>query len=213
MLDNKDEIRDVYNDQPEDSAGINPAANAIKATIIAVIFVTVVFVLYFYFGRPAPESSGNVVKVSGAPMPVERQTEEGTDIPVTVPDQYLAFVQLHISNLTDKPLAIQELNADLEESGTTAPDPKNPNITTTTTKRSIEASPRDFDRLFKLYPQFAQFQTGAPIPGGTVLQPHQSVDGLAIFSFGIQQKEWDARKGLTLHVNFDNNSTLKLVAQ
>jgi hypothetical protein len=212
MLNPNDDIRDVYNDQPEDTGPINPAASAIKATIIAVIFVTVVFVLYFYFGRPKPESSGAIVKVSGAAMPIQRQTEEGTDIPVTIADQYLAFVQLHITNMSDKPLMIQELNADLEENGNTVPDPKNPNITTTTTKRSNEASPRDIGRLFQLYPQFAQFKSGDPIPTGTTLQPNQSMDGMAIFTFGIDQKEWDLRKGLTVHVNFDNNSSLKLIA-
>lgn len=205
------EIRDVYNDQPEGSERINPVANAIKATILAVILVTVAIAAYFFFGRPKPETAGNVVKMNGAPMPIQRQTEEGTDIPVTIPDQFLAFVQVHIANLSDKALTIEEVNADLEENGTTVPDPKNPNITTTTTKRSVEASPRDFGRLFQLYPQFAPYQ-GTPIPDGTVIQPHQSVDGLAIFSFGIAQKEWDLRKGVVVHVNFDNNTSLTMQA-
>jgi hypothetical protein len=200
-----------YDDQPDNSEYINPVANAIKATILAVLFVTLCCVLYYVFGRPKPENSGNVVKVNGAAMPIERQTEEGTDIPVTIPDQYLAFVQLHVSNLSDKPLVVEEVNADLDENGTTVADPKNPDITTTTTKRSVEASTRDFDRLFKLYPQFAPYQS-TPFPDGTVIPPHQSVDGLAIFSFAVAQKEWDLRKGLTVHVNFDNNTSLTVQA-
>lgn len=200
-----------YDDQSNDSEAINPVANAVKATIIAVVLVSLSMAAYFYFGRPQPETSGNVVKVNGAPMPIERQTEEGTDIPVTIPDQFLAFTQLHVTNLSDKPLTIEEVNADLEENGTTVADPKNPDHTTTTTKRSVEASPRDFGRLFQLYPQFDSFQ-GPGIPDATVIPPHQSVDGLAIFSFGVAQKEWDLRKGLTVHINFDNNTSLTLVA-
>jgi hypothetical protein len=99
----------------------------------------------------------------------------------------------------------------LLENGTTVADPNNPDITTTTTKRSIAASLRDYNKLFETYPQFAAYKTN-PIPDEAKIAPHQSLDGTVIFSYGIGQKEWDLRKGLLVHVNFDNNTSLPMPA-
>jgi hypothetical protein len=201
----------MANDSEYDDQPINPVKNAIISTVIAVLLMAVATALYFHFGRTPPESAGSVTHVSAAPMPIQRQTEEGTDIPVTIQDQYLVFAQVHISNVSDKPLQIEEINADLEENGTTVADPKNPDVTTTTTKRSIAAANRDFNKLFELYPQFDGYKT-VPIPDDAKIPPHQSIDGTAVFSFGIGQKEWDLRKGLVIHVEFDNNTSLTMQA-
>lgn len=189
-----------YDDKP-----INPVTNAVIATVIAVILVSLGAFAYVYLGRPQPVASLAITRVSAAPMPIERQTEEGTDIPVTIADQYLAFVNLHIQNLSDKPLQIEEINADLLENGNTVADPKNPDVTTTTIKRSIAASLRDYNRLFELYPQFAAYK-GSPIQDEVVIPAHQSLEGTVVFSFGVDQKEWDLRKGLAVHVSFENNT-------
>jgi hypothetical protein len=199
-------------DDPEyDSQPINPVKNAIIATIIAVVLVSVAAALYIHFGRTSPESAGNVVRVNAAAMPIPRQTEEGTDIPVTIQDQYLVFAQVHIQNLSDKTLQIEEINGDLLENGTTVADPKNPDIKTTTTKRSIAAANRDYAKLFDLYPQFNAYKT-VPIPDDAKIPPHGSIDGTVVFSFGVNQKAYDLRKGLVVHVNFDNNTSLSMQA-
>ena len=121
---------------------INPVANAIKATIIAIVLVTASIAAFLHFSKPAPMFSGNVVRISAAPMPIQRQTDEGADLPVTIPDQMLVFGQIHIQNLTDKTLTIQEINGDLLENNTTVTDSKDPNVSTTTTRRSVAASGR-----------------------------------------------------------------------
>jgi hypothetical protein len=201
----------MANDFEKDDQPINPVKNAIIATVIAVILVSISAAAYLWFGRPSPVASGTIIRVNAAAMPIQRQTEEGTDIPVTIPDQYLAFVQIHFTNLSDKPLVVEEISADLQENGTTVADPKNPDVTTTTTKRSIAASVRDYNRLFEVYPQFSSFGT-KPIPDGLTLQPHESVDGTSIFTYAVDQKEFDLRKGLLVHINFDNNTSLKIQA-
>jgi len=200
-----------YDDNLPADEPINPLANTIKATILAIVLVSLAGAAYIYWGRPPLEASGNVVRVNAAPMPIQKQTDEGTDIAGNPPDQFIAFVDVHIQNLTDKPLAILEIDADLQENGTTVADPKNPDVTTTTIKRSIGVGNRDYKRLFDVFPQFASFNT-KPIPDGYTIPPHSGVDGTCIFSFAVDQKEWDLRKGLLLHVNFDNNTSLKIQA-
>jgi hypothetical protein len=199
-----------YLDQPEDKP-IDPVKNAIIATVLAVILVIGAGVAYVHFGRNPPEATGNVIRVNAAAMPLVRQTEEGSDIPLNIADQYLAFVQVHITNVSDKELVIQDIQADLQENGTTVADPKNPDVTTTTIKRSVAASVRDYNKLFETFPQFSAYKT-SPIPDDAKIEPHQSLDGTLIFSFGVNQKEWDLRKGLLLHVNFDNNTSLPMQA-
>lgn len=198
------------NDQPA-SDRINPVANAIKATILAVVLVSVATALYVYFSRPAPISSGSVGRVSAAPMPIERQTEEGTDIPVTIQDQLLVFAQIHVQNLSDKTLVVQDITADMLENGTTTTSTKDPNVTTTTTRRSTAASGRDYQRVFDLFPQFSAYKTD-PVLADTKIAPHQSIDGTVIFSYPISQQQWDLRRGLVIHVEFDNNTTLSIQA-
>lgn len=198
-------------DEQPASEAINPVANAIKATIIAIVVVTASIAAFLHFSRPAPMFSGNVIRISAAPMPIQRQTDEGTDLPVTIADQLLVFGQIHIQNLSNKTLTIQEINADILENGTTVVDPKNPNLSTTTTRRSVAASGRDFKRVFDTFPQFASFHTD-PILSDTKIAPHQALDGSVIFSYPISQKQWDLRRGVTVHVEFDNNSTLTMQA-
>lgn len=198
-------------DEQPASEAINPVANAIKATIIAIVVVSVSIGAFVHYSRPAPTFSGNVVRISAAPMPIQRQTDEGSDLPVTIPDQLLVFGQIHVQNLSDKTLIIQEINADILENGTTVVDSKDPNVSTTTTRRSVAASGRDFKRVFDTFPQFSSFHTD-PILADSKIAPHQALDGSVIFSYPISQKQWDLRRGLTVHVVFDNNTTLTMQA-
>jgi len=174
--------------------------------------VTASIAAFLHFSKPAPMFSGNVVRISAAPMPIQRQNDEGTDLPVTIPDQMLIFGQIHIQNLTDKTLTIQEINGDLLENNTTVTDSKDPNVSTTTTRRSVAASGRDFKRVFETFPQFSSFHTD-PIIADSKIAPHQALDGSVIFSYPIGQKQWDARNGFVVHVAFDNNTTLTMQAQ
>ncbi len=185
---------------------------AIIAFVVAVIFISA----YLWFNRTVPIFSGAVTKVTAMPLPIQRTNDEGTALQIAVEDQLLVFAQLHVQNLSDKTLTIQEISAILQsnpETPTTPAAPAAPGTPPTPMRRrSVAAAKIDFDKVFQMYPQFAGLKAD-PLLNDTKIAPHQSVDGLVIFDYPITQQQWDLRRGLSVYVDFTNNTQLPLVAQ
>jgi hypothetical protein len=195
----------------------HPMEAVIRPAIIAFVVAAVFISAYLWFNRTIPIFSGSVTRVSAAPLPIQRVNDEGTALPIAVEDQLLVFAQLHIQNLSDKTLTIQEISAILQSNPETPATPATPAApgtpaTPTPGRRSVAAAKIDFDKVFQMYPQFAGFK-GDPLLNDTKIAPHQSVDGLVIFDYPITQQQWDLRRGLSVYVDFTNNTQLPLQAQ
>ena len=74
---------------------------------------------------------------------------------------------------------------------------------------SYAATPTDYDRAFKGYPELAPFR-GNPLPLELTLEPGQSVEGDILASFRLTKEEWDARKGLDFTFGFRYQPLLKM---
>lgn len=177
----------------------HPLEAVIRPALIAFVVAAVFIGIYLYANRTVPIFSGSITKVTAQMLPIQRTNEEGTDLQIAVNDQLLVFTQVHIQNLSDKTLTIEEVSALLQSNGAPA-------------RRSVAAAKIDFDKVFQTYPQFASLK-GDPLLNETKIAPHQSVDGLVIFDYPITTQQWDLRRGLTVAVDFTNNTELVLQAQ
>ena len=175
----------------------NPMAQSIKSAIIAVVLFAVLAGAYLYYNRKPELFAGQVVRVNTFQMPIKTKTDEGADLPQTVGQQLLVLVQMHIQNKTEKTLTVQDITGDLQ-----LPDG---------TRRSLATGGHDFSRVFEVYPELTPMK-GDPILPDTKIAPKQSIDGLAILDYPIQQKQWDMRRGLSMTVEFTNNTTLTMQA-
>jgi hypothetical protein len=177
----------------------HPLEAVIRPAIIGFVVAALLIGIYLYANRTVPIFTGSVTKVTAQPLPIQRTNEEGTDLQIAVNDQLLVFTQLHIQNLSDKTLTIQEISAILQGNGVPP-------------RRSVAAAKIDFDKVFQMFPQFAGLKAD-PLLNDTKIAPHQSVDGLVIFDYPITPQQWDLRRGLTVAVDFTNNTQLPLQAQ
>ncbi len=184
--------------EPLQPAQEEPRIGSLVLSVVLAFVVVAVFLgIYLGMNRATAVSAGQVVRVNTFQMPVATKTEEGADIPQTVPQQLLVLVQLHVQNRTDKTLTIQDIFGDVQ--------------LTDGTRRSTAAAGADFKRVFDMYPELAPMKAD-PLLTDTKIGPKQSVDGLVILDYPIQQSQWDLRKGLTLNVEFDNNTKLQMQA-
>jgi hypothetical protein len=177
----------------------HPLEAVIRPALIAFVVAALFIGIYLYANRTVPIFTGSVTKVTAQALPIQRTNEEGTDLQIAVNDQLLVFTQVHIQNLSDKTLTIEEVSALLQGNGIPA-------------RRSVAAAKIDFDKVFQMYPQFASLKAD-PLLNETKIAPHQSVDGLVIFDYPITPQQWDLRRGLTVAIDFTNNTQLALQAQ
>jgi hypothetical protein len=66
---------------------------------------------------------------------------------------------------------------------------------------SYAATPTDYERIFKAYPQLVQWHA-TPISPDLTLQAGETREGTFVCSYRLTKADWDARKSLDYSFNF-----------
>ena len=74
---------------------------------------------------------------------------------------------------------------------------------------SYAATPTDYERAFKAYPELAPFH-GNALPLEPTIQPGQDLEGDILASFRMSKQQWDARKDLDFTFGFRYHPLLKV---
>jgi len=172
-------------------------SNALLASVVAAVAVSVAIFLYIKLGEKPPVATGEVSNVQ-AHM-VHRETAAfdaaGAAMPQEKFDQVLVFAHVKLHNQSKGPLFLHQamMNLTLDDGIHT----------------SYVATPTDYDRAFKGYPELAPFR-GNPLASELTLEHGQTIEGDILASFRLTKSEWDARKGLDFAFGFRYQPLLKV---
>jgi hypothetical protein len=175
------------------------SSNALLASVIAAVLVSIAIFLYVKLGEKAPVATGQVTNIQAHLM--HRQTAgfdaAGAAMPQDTFDQVLVFAHVKLHNQSKTPLFLHQamMNVTLDDGIHT----------------SYVATPTDYERAFKGYPELAAFH-GTPLPAEPTIQPGQDLEGEILASFRLSKQEWDARKGLDFTFGFRYQPLLKVSA-
>lgn len=173
------------------------SGNALLASVIAAVLVSVAIFLYIRLGEKPPPAVGEVTNVTAHLMHRETAAVDaaGAAMPQDRFDQVLVFAHVKLHNQSKQPLFLHQAMANI-----TLDD----GIHT-----SYVATPTDYERAFKGYPELGPFH-GNPLPSEPSLQPGQTIEGDVLSAFRMEKPEWDARKGLDYAFGFRYQPQLKV---
>lgn len=169
------------------------------ASVIAAVVVSIAIFLYIKLGEKPPVALGEVSNIQAHEM--HRQTAAfdaaGAAMPQETFDQVLVFAHVKLQNKSKTPLFLHQamMNVTLDDGIHT----------------SYVATPTDYDRAFKGYPELAPFH-GTPLPAEPTIGVGQSLEGDMLASFRLTKEQWDARKGLDFTFGFRYQPLLKVTA-
>jgi hypothetical protein len=172
-------------------------SHIVIATVVASIVVIVAVAIYVISGQEPPVATGDVTRVIA--HPVHRETS-GLDASGAVMakesfDQIPVFTHVKLHNQSKTPLFLHQLLT---------------NVTMDDGIHSVyAATPTDYERLFKAYPDLAglhgkSLATEETIPAGEWLE------GDFVSSFRMTKAQWEGRKALDFSVSFRYQPDLKL---
>ncbi len=150
----------------------------IAPLLVALVLVAVVVAVIVLSNRTTPSAALAITKVASADM-------QGST---------MAAIQVKLDNQIDKPLWIKSISAEIE-----GPDGK---------KHNDNAAPSmDAARYMAAFPPLQEAKADwlkeeLKIPSKT------SYSGVAIFSYPLEKKDFDARKSLTLRIQMYDQPTL-----
>jgi hypothetical protein len=172
-------------------------SHVLIATIIAVVLVSAAVTAYVISGEKPPASTGEIVEVWAHPMHTETAgwDANGAEIPKEEIDQLLLFTHVKLHNQSKQPIFLHQVLANL-----TLPDGIH---------SSYAATPTDFERLFKAYPQLQQWHA-TPISPDLTIQPGETKEGTFVCSYRMTKADWETRKGLGYTFNFQYLPALTL---
>ena len=164
-------------------------SHVIIATVIAVVLVSAAVTVYVIAGEKPPASTGEVVDVWAHPMHTETSgwDANGAAIPKEEVDQVLLFTHVKLRNQSKQPIFLHQVLANL-----TLPDGIH---------SSYAAMPSDYERLFRAYPDLAQWHA-PPISPDLTIQPGETKEGTFVCSYRMTKADWETRKGLGYTFNF-----------
>jgi hypothetical protein len=173
------------------------STNALVPSAIAALVVIVAILLYVKLGEKPPVAAGDVTSVQAHEMHRETSAFDaaGAAMPQEKFDQVLVFAHVKLRNQSKMPLFLHQAMANV-----TLDD----GIHT-----SYVATPTDYERAFKGFPELAPFH-GNPLPSEPTLQPGESIEGDILASFRLDKQQWDARKGLDFTFGFRYQPLLKV---
>lgn len=145
--------------------------------LIAVVVVAVVIAIVAFSNRPKGGSSGSITRV----------------IAVENADNVLVAVHLNINNTKDDYLWIKDISSELQTA-----DGK---------KYTDTAAPgADLDHYLNAAPPLAEGRI-APLPYDLKIPAQKSQAGMVIFAFPVNKATFDARKSLTVRIDFHDQSS------
>jgi hypothetical protein len=173
------------------------SSHVVWASVIAAVVVTIAIGLYVYLNQKPPAATGEIEQVWAHPQHTESSGFDANGAPMAKDafDQVYVFAQVKLHNQSDKPLFLHSVmtNATLDDGIHT----------------SYAATAADYDRVYLAYPNM-------PVPHGKALSPQstidpgQTVEGIVVSAFRMDQKTWDARKALdfTFQIQYQPNLVL-----
>ena len=172
-------------------------SHVVIASVAAAVLVTIAVAIYVIAGQKPPAASGEILDVWAHPMHTETSgwDANGAAIPKEEIDQVLLFTHVRLHNQSKEPIFLHQIvaNATLADG----------------IHSSYAATPTDFERIFKAYPQLMQWRA-TPISPDLTIQPGETKEGTFASSFRTAKADWDARKSLDYSFNFQYLPTLTL---
>ena len=143
--------------------------------------------LYVKLGEKPPVAAGEVTNVQAHQMHRETSAFDaaGAAMPQEKFDQVLVFAHVKLRNQSKVPLFLHQamVNVTLDDGIHT----------------SYAATPTDYERAFKGFPELAPFH-GNPLPSEPTLQPGQSLEGDILASFRLDKAAVGCAQGAGLHL-------------
>ncbi|HMG85174.1 MAG TPA: hypothetical protein VK574_05500 [Terracidiphilus sp.] len=184
-------------DQAPGEAYTRGTSHVVVATVVATVLVSIAIALYIYMGQKPPASVGEIIDVWAHPMHTESSgfDANGAEIPKEEIDQVLLFTHVRLHNQSKQPIFLHRImaNATLADG----------------VHSSYAASPTDYERIFKAYPQLAQWHA-TPISPDLTIEPGETKEGTFACSFRMPKTDWEARKNLDYSFNFQYMPSLTL---
>jgi hypothetical protein len=176
-------------DQAPGEAYTRGTSHVVIATVVATVLVSIAVAVYIFMGEKPPAATGQIIDSWAHPMHTETSgfDANGAAIPKEEIDQVLLFTHVSLHNQSKQPIFLHQITANI-----TLADGLH---------SSYAAMPSDFERIFKAYPQLAQWHTN-PISPVLTLQPGETKEGTFVCSFRLAKADWDARKSLDFSFNF-----------
>ena len=172
-------------------------SHIVIATVIASIIVIVAIAIYVISGQKPPVATGEITRVIAHAQHHESPAFDasGAKLAREQFDQVLVFTHVKLHNQSDKPLFLRQVLANLTlEDGVHS---------------SYAASPTDYERLFKAYPDLAGLHA-RPLPLDSTIPVGEWLEGDFVASFRMTKAEWDARKALDFSFSFRYQPDLKI---
>lgn len=184
-----------------------PKRRGIKAAIAIVLCGALIVISALFWLRTkgslleSGDGSRTVVmppKVTGEIVQVWPYSPNGAVIARQGFDQVLVFAQLRLHNETKQSLFMQNIvvNATMEDG----------------IHHSKAGPTADYDQVFVAFPDMTVPKGNALSPQSTI-DPGQTIEGAIVTSFRVTRERWNARKDLSISVDFRDEPSLVLMAQ
>jgi hypothetical protein len=184
-------------DQAPGEAYTRGTSHVVIATVVATVLVSIAVAVYIFMGEKPPASAGQIIDAWAHPMHTESAgfDANGAAIPKEEIDQVLLFTHVSLRNQSKQAIFLHQIvaNATLADG----------------IHSSYAATPTDYERIFKAYPELTQWHT-TPISPDLTIQPGETKEGTFVCSFRLAKADWDARKSLDYSFNFQYLPSLTL---
>lgn len=177
----------------------HPFRSAWKSFAIAAVVLLAVAAIYFYVIQRPPDSTGQLLQVNYYPVHSTvngGSGETGMQGGVENYDQLIVLAKVQVRNQTDIPLFLQDISATVT-------------LADGSQQSSVGAGNIDFARVFQAFPSLDSLRS-QPFDRSATIQPGQSTEGLAIFSFPLSRQQWDSRREGDVVVSFVHQKNLLL---
>jgi len=172
-------------------------SHVIVATVVAVVLVSAAMTAYVISGEKPPAAVGEILDVWAHPMHSESSgfDASGAAIPKEEIDQVLLFTHVRLHNQSKQAIFLHQIiaNATLADG----------------IHSSYAATPVDYERVFKAYPDLMAWHA-PPISPDLTIQPGETKEGTFVCSFRMTRQDWESRKALDYTFNFQYMAGLNL---
>jgi hypothetical protein len=173
-------------------------SHIVWASIVAAVLVSIAIGAVLWSGQKPPVAVGEVDQVRAHIRHVETSGMDANGAPMAkdIYDEVLVFAHVRLRNQSQQPLFLHEImcNTTLDDG----------------IHSSYAASPVNYERLFKAYPELATLH-GKPQPAEVTLEPGQSQEGEIVTAFRLTKQQWEAHKDLNFSFAFQYQPKLVLV--
>lgn len=179
----------------------SPWRPLVVPAIVVIVGLAIAWALLAHFGRSKPDASGTVLRTLVYPVQVDAavaQEDPGMPGPNPAQDETILLVQARVTNISQKPLTIFDLNADITLSGEN--------------NQSAAAMPEDIDRLMQRFPELTSMRM-QPLARHQIIAPGQSAEGLMVFAYPWTKTQWSQRQNAHIIVSFQTGRSLTLPLQ